>query len=290
MPESNFLAWVKQQQRATPFVRLPAGDDLAILQWQPADLLLIGVDQVLDGVHFDSARHSPRDIGKKAMNRNLSDCAAMGCLPAAAVVSVALPDGVGIDYAKALYHGLQDAGTVFDCPVVGGDTGSWNGKLAMSVTILGRSAHVEPISRNHASPGDGIYVTGALGGSILGRHMIFPPRVHEGRDLAKSGVVTSMIDLSDGLSRDLPRICSGAIIEEIAIPIHDDAKVQRADGRTALEHALHDGEDYELLFTAKSEPPLGVRIGTVTGPAGLWLRLRDGNIEPLRPMGWEHGL
>ncbi len=281
--ESDFLAWIKTQQRATPLVQLPAGDDLAILNWNTGDLLLIGVDQVLDQVHFDSAVHPPRAIGIKAMNRNISDCAAMGCLPAAAVVSVALPRGSGMDYAKELYQGLRQAAEPFDCAIVGGDTGTWDGKLAMSVTILGRSAGINPIPRDGARPGDAIYVTGPLGGSLLGRHMTFSPRVNQGRQLAGSGVLTAMIDISDGLSRDLPRICASAVLDADAIPIHPDA-------RASLDHALHDGEDYELLFTAPTAPPLGTRIGTVTAQGGLQLRRDDGTLEPLRSRGWEHPL
>src|SRR5438067_9872215 len=145
--EFDFIAWIRSQQKATKIVTHPAGDDLAILDWPEDQLLLVGVDQVIDGVHFDSARHTPRQIGRKAMNRNLSDCAAMACLPAAAVATVALPRGAGIEYAKELYLGLREAGEVFDCPVVGGDTGSWEGKLALSVTILGRADGIAPITR-----------------------------------------------------------------------------------------------------------------------------------------------
>ena len=290
MSESDFLAWIKARQHTTALVELAAGDDLAVLKWPADDLLLVGVDQVLDGVHFDSTQHPPRAIGRKAMNRNLSDCAAMGCLPAAALISVALPSGAGFDYAKELYRGVLAAGAPFNCPIVGGDTGSWNGKLAMSVTILGRADGVQPITRKQPRTDDGIYVTGPLGGSIIGRHMGFHPRVHEGRELARSGVVTAMIDLSDGLSRDLPRICAGAILDETTIPIHKDATVDRADQRTPLEHALHDGEDYELLFTASAPPPLGTRIGTVTAEEGIRLRRMDGRLEPLVPMAWEHRL
>src|SRR6478672_7811621 len=95
--EFDFIAWLRGQQSASALVRVPAGDDLAVLKWPGDDLLLVGVDQVLDGVHFDSAVHSPRQIGAKVMNRNLSDCAAMACLPAAAVVSAALAKGVGVE-------------------------------------------------------------------------------------------------------------------------------------------------------------------------------------------------
>jgi thiamine-monophosphate kinase len=288
--ESDFLAWIKQQQHPSPFVPLPPGDDLAILNWPPSNLLLIGVDQVLDGVHFDSAIHSPRAIGIKAMNRNLSDCAAMAALPAAALASLALPRGAGFDYARELYLGLRDAADPFDCPIVGGDTGTWPGKLALTVTILGRSDGIDPITRNGARPGDGIYVTGPLGGSILGRHMTFSPRVHQARTLAASGLVTSMIDLSDGLSRDLPRICAGALLEQDAIPIHPDARTDRPDHRTPLERALHDGEDYELLFTASAAPPIGIRIGTVRSQAGFELHRPDHTPVRITPNAWEHTL
>src|SRR6185369_5261466 len=108
--ESDFLDWIRSQQSPTGLVRLAAGDDLAVLNWPAGDLLLVGADQVLDGVHFDSTKHTPREIGRKAMNRNLSDCAAMACLPAAAIATVALPRGVGMEYAKELYLGLREAG------------------------------------------------------------------------------------------------------------------------------------------------------------------------------------
>src|SRR4051794_21780597 len=115
--EFDFIAWVRAQQRASDLVQVPAGDDLAVLKWKAEDLLLVGADQVLDGVHFDSSVHSPRAIGKKVMNRNLSDCAAMACLPAAAVATVALPKGTSIDFAKELYLGMKEAGDVFGCKI-----------------------------------------------------------------------------------------------------------------------------------------------------------------------------
>src|SRR4051794_25025715 len=103
--EFDFISWIRSQQKTSDLVQLPAVDDLAILKWKSEDLLLVGVDQVLDGVHFDSSVHTPRQIGKKVMNRNLSDCAAMACLPVAAVVTMALPKGTSMEYAKELYLG-----------------------------------------------------------------------------------------------------------------------------------------------------------------------------------------
>ena len=292
--EFDFIDWLRAQHRASKLVALPQGDDLAVLNWPAGELLLVGVDQVLDGVHFDSQVHSPRAIGRKVMNRNLSDCAAMACLPAAAVVAAALPAHVGLEYAKELYLGMREAGEKYDCTIVGGDTGSWPAKLALSVTILGRSAGIQSITRKGAKVGDGIYVTGPLGGSILGRHMTFEPRVQLGREVAKSGRVTAMIDLSDGLSRDLGHICQqsnvGAQIDAAAVPIHADAvELSRRDGHEALEHALHDGEDYELLFTASEDPqfPGITRVGTIVQDPGITL-LRNGQRETLAPRGWQH--
>jgi thiamine-monophosphate kinase len=292
--EFDFIDWIRRQSPATPLVSVPPGDDLAVLNWPAGELLLVGADQVLDGVHFDSRVHSPRQIGRKAMNRNLSDCAAMACLPAAAVATVALPRGAGMEYAKELYLGLRDAADAFDCPIVGGDTGSWPGALALSVTILCRSAGIAPITRAGARPGDLVCVTGSLGGSLLGRHMTFEPRIALARRLAGSGHITAMIDLSDGLSRDLRHICReskvGALIDAEKVPIHPDV-LRLADSGSPLEHALHDGEDYELLFTIApgDVPAESTAIGTVTESLEMFLNSRQEQVS-LQPRAWEHTL
>jgi thiamine-monophosphate kinase len=223
----------------------------------------------------------------------------MACLPVAAVVSVALPSGCGIDYARELYRGLREAGDEFDCVIVGGDTGSWAGALAVSVTILGRSAGIQPITRAGAAPGQNIFVTGPLGGSLLGRHVEFVPRIDLARVLAETGQITAMIDVSDGLSRDIGHICRqsgvGAVIDAASIPIHDDAMAMfRLDHRPPLEHALNDGEDHELIFTAREDladlRSLGVvQIGVTTPGSGVWLETQ-GRREPLKARGWEHRL
>jgi thiamine-monophosphate kinase len=295
--EFDFIEWLCTQHRASDLVAVPQGDDLAVLNWPAGELLLVGVDQVLDGVHFDAKIHDAQSIGRKVMNRNLSDCAAVACLPAAAVVAAALPLGAGLDYAKELYLGMREAGEKCGCVIVGGDTGSWPGKLALSVTILGRSGGVGPITRKGARAGDGIYVTGPLGGSILGRHMTFEPRVQLARTLAQTGQITAMIDLSDGLSRDLGHICRqsgvGAVIDAEKVPIHADAKaLSLRDGRDALNHALSDGEDYELLFTASDELSNAqgvVRVGTITQESGIWLT-RGAERKRLEAVGWQHAM
>lgn len=298
--EFDFIGWLRQQQRASPLVPLPAGDDMAALDWPAGDLLLVAVDQVLDGVHFDSAVHSPRDIGRKVMNRNLSDCAAMACLPVAALIAMALPRGAGDDYARELYLGIQSAGDAFGCAIVGGDTGSWGGKLAVSVTVLGRSAGVRPVRRSGARAGDALYISGPLGGSILGRHMTFTPRIDLARQLAARTEIHAMIDLSDGLSRDVGHIAieSGVavVIDAARVPVHADAAaLSSRDGVPAIDHALHDGEDHELLAALPQEAEaaaldLGmIPIGEIAEGTGVWLR-NNGEREPLVPRGWEHSL
>jgi thiamine-monophosphate kinase len=290
--EFDLIDWIQRNQAKSPLILTGIGDDLALLKWPANDLLLVGVDQVIDGVHFDSSVHSPEQIGRKVINRNLSDCAAMGCLPAAAVVAVALPKAVSIEYAKQLYVGLRDAAGAHDCAIVGGDTATWDGKLVVSATVLGRSDGVRPVMRGGAIAGNEIYVTGPLGGSILGRHLTFEPRVALGRKLAS--VATAMIDLSDGLSRDLGHICRasgvGAVIESKLVPIHSDAvELSLRNGVSALEHALNDGEDYELLLTGPAGIDGAIRVGRIVPEPGIYL-MENGATRPLQADGWQHEL
>lgn len=289
--EFDLIRWIRTQQTTSPRVPLAAGDDLAALRLGD-DTILVGIDQVLDGVHFMAAEHDPELIGRKAMNRNLSDCAAMACLPAAAVVSLALSRGQSMEWTKRLYAGMRAAGEAFDCPIVGGDTGSWPGPLAITVAILGKAAGIEPIRRSGAKVGDSVYVTGQLGGSILGRHLDFRPRVHEARQLVANHRITAMIDLSDGLSRDVAHIAAesgvGIVIHAAQVPIHPDV-ARLTDSKSPLDHALHDGEDYELCFTGEPGIPGAICIGQVVAGQGVWIET-DGKREALKTSGFEHRL
>ena len=306
MLESDFIDWICRQGWFDPSaVLVGPGDDCAVVRCGSGKLL-VTVDQVLDGVHFDLAAHGTEAAGRKAMARNLSDVAAMAAVPLGAVASVALPGGSLRSEAEAIYKGLRSIGGAFGCPLVGGDVAAWAGPLAVSATVFARNDGIEPVLRSGARPGDAICLTGSLGGAWqAGRDLNFTPRIAEARTLAKNYDLHAMIDISDGLAKDLSHICkaSGAGAEIIAadVPIHKDVtdKPPTPADRSHLDAALADGEDYELLFTLPADQakrlcgdnPLTVevtRIGTITEASKLSLVCPDGTKKELTPAGWEH--
>jgi len=302
MKESDLIAYIRSRSSFDPaVVPVGPGDDMAVVRCGGQDLL-VAADQVLDGVHFRLAEHGAKAAGRKAMARNLSDVAAMAAVPLAAVATVALPRGFSDDAAKALYAGLRELGDEFACPLVGGDIGSWDGMLAISLTILATPGPRGAVLRGGARAGDGICVTGSLGaGWRTDRHLTFRPRVREALALAGRCDLHAMIDISDGLATDLGHICEmsgcGAEVQAAAVPIHPDAARLGPD---PLAAALGDGEDYELLFTLPAdqaeklaaENPLGdvriARIGTITAGDARTLVMPDGRRAELAARGWEH--
>jgi thiamine-monophosphate kinase len=301
--EREFVRRLQGLDRASRAdVLLGIGDDMAILRAGESSILVTS-DMLLDGVHFDSSTHTPAQIGRKAAACSLSDCAAMAVRPVAAVVSVALPRAYGVDKAQALMEGIAGACAEFDCALVGGDTTSWPHPLALDVAMLARPYDgVSPVRRDGARMGDGVYVTGSLGGSLLGKHLTFTPKVREARAIAESlgPKLHAMMDVTDGLAIDLDRMIEssgvGAVLDEGAVlSIADAAAVRlaQASGRPVLDHVLHDGEDFELLLAgeveaAGAECHLLTRVGEIVAPKGLRLRRADGTIVPLEPRGYEH--
>ena len=183
---------------------------------------------------------------------------------------------------------------------MGGDTTAWSKPLAIDVAVVAVPYDgIEPVTRSGARVGDGLYVTDQLGGSLLGRHLSFTPRVHEARALAGmlGQRLHAMIDISDGLALDMWRMCkssgTGAVLDEGQLEqvVSDDARSAAADGRTPLDHALSDGEDFELLIAvdgdATQSPVPLYSIGQVT-EAGLAIRRADGRVDPLEPEGYVH--
>jgi thiamine-monophosphate kinase len=258
MGEFEYIDWLRQRTPVDPRVEIGPGDDAAVLRVPAGKSWLITTDMLLEGTHFRFSEANPKQVGRKAMAVNLSDIAAMAGRPVAAVVSLALPRRTDLQsvpnsqaLAEELFLGLREMADTFGTALVGGDTNSWDGRLALSVTLLGEVTGRGPVTRSGAKPGDWLVVTGPLGASILGKHLDFVPRLAEAQMLHERAHLHAMIDISDGLAADLQHICSeshcGAVLYAEAIPISDAAHGLH-DGRTPLEHALGDGEDFELLF------------------------------------------
>src|SRR5947209_5513269 len=193
--EFAFIEWLRRRTPLDPRVLIGPGDDAAALKLTPNTTSLLTTDMLLDGSCFRLAEAGPRAVGRKAMGVNLSDIAAMAGCPVAAVVSVGLPRQGGRAIAEELYLGLREAADAFDTAVVGGDTNSWDGPLVISVTIAGEASGRGPVRRSGAQPGDWLMVTGPLGGSILGRHLTFTPRVREALQLPALVDLHAMIDV-----------------------------------------------------------------------------------------------
>ena len=302
--ELALIDWIRRRKvSAGRIVTIGIGDDLAGLSIGGEEVLF-GCDQVLDGVHFKLEECGAKAAGRKALARNLSDVAAMASLPLAAVACVALPNNVRAEQAQQIVSGMDELAEQFNCPVVGGDIGSWSGPLAISVSIIAAARGIEPVRRNGAKPGDAIMVTGELGGSILGKHLSFRPLVKEARALAQGLKVHALIDISDGLAVDLHHITAesncGAIILAEKIPVSPAAKeLAKKHGDRPLDHCLADGEDYELLFTLSAPDidkgrdvlsSLGIKvsqIGEIT-EKGVVLMDENGNQRELPAVGFEH--
>jgi len=265
--ESAFLAWVRRRQLPGGGVRVGIGDDAALV----GDIIL-KVDAVVEGTHF--SRATPAQIGHKAMARPLSDLAAVAGIPRWALVSIVLPRGRGFATAKAVYRGAERTARRFGVRIVGGDLTVTRGAMVVTVTIAGEKGPHGFVKRSGARPGDRVFVTGPLGGSLLGKHLSFTPRVREALKLRP----TAMIDISDGFAIDLHRLCEasgvGAQVDLSKVPISAAAKrLARRTGRRPIDHALNDGEDYELLYTARK--PGGV--GVITSDRRVNVRARGWN-------------
>lgn len=282
-------------------VAVGIGDDCAVLRGDnPDKYLLYTCDPVVEGIHYRPA-DPPRKVGWKAMARNLSDIAAMGGVPRWAVVSIGLRRDADTRWLKQLYAGLQAAAKAFGCEIVGGDTTHVRHEQFVVVALIGEVEKTRITLRSGAKVGDSILVTGALGGSLRGKHLSFTPRISEARWLVARFPVHAMIDLSDGLSSDLHRLAE-ASPRSVAFEIHAaEIPIARA-AHGNLVAALRDGEDFELLFTLDPRHVTALRqkwarrfrvelteIGRVVkSKYRVALIQHDGSRQPLAATGYDH--
>ncbi len=316
MRESDLLHYIYQFNAELPAgVTIPPGDDMGALQLHPGNVL-VAVDQVVDGVHVQLSNTPIEKVGRKAITRNLSDIAAMAAKPSGAVVAACLPRSFGEANAKALFNAMRATGAAYDCPLVGGDISIWDHPMVLSVTVFAECPMNPPITRCGAKPCDVIIVTGELGGSLepVGdppsfHHLDFEPRINIAAVLAGDTRTRPrcMIDLSDGLATDLARIVRAsehevsACINVAQLPV-SAAAAQAASrtGRPRWQHALTDGEDYELCIIAAPHVAANLpreidgvpitRIGHIIPRAehDVMLNMPDNTTRPCNMTGWEH--
>jgi thiamine-monophosphate kinase len=326
--EFALIARLQQRLHTTPPPQVvrDIGDDCAVLRPSPGTDLLLTTDTQEEDVHFRRAWATPQDIGWRCLAVNVSDIAAMGGRPLGAVIALSVPATLEVAFVEALYDGIQDLATAYDCPIIGGNVSKASEHLAVTITVLGEVPAGRGVYRSGARVGDEIWVTGDLGGAkaglevlrhpdavadlataeVLQRYRRPRPRLREAQFLRQHGVLHSLIDLSDGLSSDLAHICTesavGAALEAARIPLSGPVRrVAHALQVDPLSFALHGGEDFELCLTV----PVGglapllqtftqqyqcalVRVGTVTSNQGVTLRLADGTVQPLPARGYDH--
>jgi thiamine-monophosphate kinase len=304
--EPDLIAWLRKRLPSHPCLRLGIGDDAAVVRLGAQPDCVVTVDIVSDQVDFHLDQIDPRRVGHKSLGVNLSDLAAMAAVPRAAVVGLALPRHGALALAQAIYEGILPLAVDFDIAIAGGDTHVWDGPLLVTITALGAIGPGGLLCRHGAQPDDQLLVTGQLGGSLLGRHLDFQPRVREALLLQDRYDLHAGIDISDGLAIDLARLAQasgcGGVIDPTQVPISGAAErlaARSGDRHTPLEHALGDGEDFELLLavppaTAEqllAEQPLAVpltRIGHCTAQPGLWQKDAAGALRPLPAIGYLH--
>ncbi len=286
------------------------GDDCAVLRLSVGSQLLVTTDLCVENVHFRRAWHPADSVGHKCLARGLSDIAAMGGKPLACFVSLGLPPGVPQKWIYGFLRGLLRLARRYNVQLAGGDLSSAQ-EIVADIVVTGEVPAGKAVLRSGARPDDRIYVTGRLGGSaavlkqlIVGKrvrpaksspHFYPQPRVEVGRWLRQRGLATAMIDLSDGLSVDLAHICEES---------HVSARITQAQAPIAtgssLELALHGGEDYELLFTARKRAKVPGRIagvpvteiGVIQKPSNYSPAIHilgdNGKVRPLEQRGWQH--
>lgn len=298
---------------------LGIGDDAALFRLKAGYQTILTCDWFLEGTHFLREKHLTDSVGWKSLARAISDVAAMGGVPRCFLLSLALPRTHTGRWLDQFLSGLRRAARRFECPLAGGDT-TRREEILINVTVVGEVRTGRVIRRSGARAGDILLVSGRLGEAELGlqmlkrskghgdrrnpltrKHLYPEPRVALGQWLTDTRLASSMMDLSDGLSSDLPRLCVasgvGARVEMTKLPMVRASNYLPKGGRSLIHHALHGGDDYELLFTVPRRllsripavfegAPL-TAIGEITNSKKLLLIHRGGRAQPLLPGGWD---
>jgi thiamine-monophosphate kinase len=308
MNELELIARLTPRLVTNDSVVVGAGDDCAVVESPGGkDYLLLKTDAVVEGVHFTKDA-SPEQVGHKALGRCLSDIAAMAGTPLHALITLGLPSTFDSGCIERVYAGLNQLAQRYGVAIVGGETVLNPERLILSVALLGKVSKIKCVRRAGAKPGDALFVTGTLGGSLSGKHLDFEPRLVEATWLVDHFPIHAMIDLSDGLASDLRHLLQassvGAELLASAIPVSRAARLAARSGaskKTPLLAALTDGEDFELLFAVRSldavrlldgwneafpRTPLTC-IGKTTPELGLMLRTKEG-VRPLTAHGYVH--
>ena len=317
--EAEFVRWLREHVPQHPRQRLGLGDDAAVIHFGANANVVVTTDLLTDGVDYHIASDDPRRIGRKALAANLSDIAAMAARPVAAFISIAFPRqptaaGTPLELAIALYEGMLPLAAEYDLAIAGGDTNTYDGQLVISATLLGDVTDRGPLTRSGGRPGDWLFVTGELGGTILGHSFDFTPRVREALLLHERYELHAGMDLSDGLALDASRLAAesgcGAVLFTDQVPIaaaarqlaareFDSLSNPQTAHEAALRHALGDGEDFELLLAAPPEAAAAIlrdqpvscgltHVGELIADAGLWQQTSGSARQPLEPIGWLH--
>ena len=245
MNENQLIATLTQNWAVDATVLTGVGDDCAVLKGDRAGhYWLFKTDAVVEGRHFTP--QTPANlVGRKALARVLSDFAAMGGVPLYALITLGLPKKFDLPRLRSLYAGLTKLARTYQVNLVGGET-TRTRELLVSISALGKTILYRPLLRSGAKVGDHLFVTGRLGGSLAGKHLTFTPRLAEGQFLAKHRLASAMMDLSDGLGSDLPRLAQasqvGFRLDRDRLPLNP---------KVTWKQACADGEDYELLFTVR---------------------------------------
>lgn len=298
MRETDIVDLIRQlsaESKPSKSIIKTLGDDCAILRPRASEDLVFTTDFLLEGRHFEIATHTAADIGHKALARSLSDLAAMGSKPSFCLVSLAIPQVLTTRWLKGFYRGFLALASKYQITLAGGDLARFD-KVLVDVMCCGRVQRGKALPRAGAKPCDFIYVTGELGASAHGlstlrgpswrRHLRPEPRIDAGISLRRLGASACM-DLSDGLSLDLARLCRES---QVSAEIRSNIPIAR---KATLSEALHGGEDYELLFTAPPKKKIPAQLGSLpVTQIGVITRGNPGRVRlnglPLDSKGFDH--